>query len=58
MIYVLKIKITKMLQCQADCNNNRARVYEAFFIEATNLIKYILYIRLLLREMNSLSVVG
>lgn len=47
-----------MLQCQADCNNNRARVYEAFFIEATNLIKYILYIRLLLREMNSLSVVG
>ncbi len=27
-----------MLQCQADCNNNRARVYEAFFIEATNLI--------------------
>lgn len=38
MIYVLKIKITKMLQCQVDCNNNRAHVYKAFFIEATNLI--------------------
>ncbi len=38
MICALKIKITKMLQCQADCNNNRARVYKAFFIEATNLI--------------------
>ncbi len=27
-----------MLQCYADCNNNRAHVYKASFLEATNLI--------------------
>ena len=50
-ICVRKIKITKMLQYQADCNNNHAYVCKAFFHRGHKFNKYILYIRLLHREM-------